>query len=124
MQFFIPHAEPDASEKALAELAQFAGCAVPPAGKRIASIRFRHDGDDWVATVGKPLSGERVETKRRKTGKVTVRTPLFDGAEVLAVFAGVPYRVVTDARPLTGKSSRWVNPFLAGEPTSITYFDD
>lgn len=123
MQFFVPHAEPESAERIYTELAQFARSAVPPAGKRIASIHFRHDGDDWNATVGERLTGMRVETKRRKAGKVTVRTPLSDAAVVLAIFEGYPYMVVTDARPLGGKPSYWVNPFLAGQPTFVTYFD-
>ncbi len=123
MQFFVPHAEPESAEKIYADLARFARCVVPPAGRRIASIQFRHDGEDWTATVGAQLTGVRVETKRRKAGKVTVRTPLSDAAVVLAIFEGHPYIVVTDSRPLGDKSSHWVNPFLAGQPTAVTYFD-
>jgi uncharacterized protein YjiK len=41
---------------------------------------------------------------------------------VLAVYPGSPYTVVTDAQPITGASSEWVNPFTA-TPEEVTLFD-
>lgn len=123
MKFFVPLVEPDATEAAYADLARLAGRSALPPERRVAAIRFRHDSDDWVAEVGRNLTGVRVQTKRRKTGKVSVSTPLSDAAVVLAIFPGIPFIVVTDARPLTDKGSYWVNPFMAGQPTSVRYFD-
>ena len=124
MEFFLPAAnDKDGAEKNYAELAIWAGCTVPADGQRIQCIRFIHDGDDWAAEVGKPLSGMRIETKRRKAGKVTIKTPRSDLAIVLAIFPGNPYMVVTHARPITDRYSAWCNPFMAGRPYSVLYFD-
>lgn len=123
MQIFVPNVEPESAEAAYQDLARFAACEPAPTGERIASISFRHDGNDWTATVGQSLSGLRVESKRRKGGRVQVKTRLSDAAVVLAIFAGRPYIVVTDARPLGEKSSYWVNPFMAGQPESVSYFE-
>ena len=123
-KFALPNITDDErAERIYAEFAKWSGRAVPPAESRIQCIRFRHDGENWVAEVGKPLSGMRVEEKRRKAGKVTVRTPLSDPAVVLAIFPGDPYMVVTDSRPVTGGYSAWCNPFMAGRPYDVVYFD-
>ena len=45
-----------------------------------------------------------------------------DFATVLAIFPGVPYRVVIDAPPFGNSRSTWVNPFMAGEPKRTTLF--
>jgi len=124
MKFFLPAAiDDEQAERNYVAFAKWAGCAVPSGGSRIECIRFRHDGEDWVAEVGKPLSGMRVEEKRRKAGRVTVRTPLSDPAIVLAIFPGDPYMVVTHARPITDMHSEWSNPFMAGRPSDVVYFD-
>lgn len=37
-------------------LAVSCGCTVPSPQQRICEIRWTHDGDEWVATVGEKLS--------------------------------------------------------------------
>jgi hypothetical protein len=104
-------------------LAELCGVPVPELGKRIESITFRHDGEDWTATVGQRLSRTRTERKRRQGRMRDITTRLSDSATVQAIFAGIPYMVVTDAKPLGKVSSAWVNPLFAGEHPGVTYFD-
>lgn len=124
--FFIPAVGlnlPEDLDDAYAALACFAQCALPAADRRIYSMTFAHDGEEWTATVGEQLGGTR--TRRRSVGGPGVdRTePLHDRAAVVAVFAGSPYMVVTDARPLTPTMSHWVNPFMAtNDPLRLEYF--
>lgn len=47
---------------------------------------------------------------------------LSDSAQVLAIFPGNPYLVVTNYRITDGVRSAWENPFMAGRPTSVTFF--
>lgn len=122
MHFFVPKADPDEAESVYGQLAACCGRPVPAHGRRISSITFTHNGEQWTAEVGKRLSGSRTRQRRRKGGVVEVTTPLSDAATVLAIFGGAPYLVVTDARPLGGQISAWVNPFMAGQPTNVTYF--
>lgn len=122
MEFFVPAAEPEEVEQVYAEFARWAGRSVPPLERRIASIRFVHNGVAWTAEVGKTLSGERIETKHGKADHFTSKTPVSDPALVLAIFEGNPYVVVTSAHPLTDQGSAWVNPFFAGQPSAVRYF--
>lgn len=122
MEFFIPNTAADELEAKYAQFANWVRVSTPPVDRRIAAITFVHDGVTWVAEVGQQLRGERY-VKRRRGGKtVSVRETQSDRAVVLAIFASVPYFVFTDARPLSDKSSEWVNPFMAGEPSSVKYF--
>lgn len=57
-----------------------------------------------------------VRTVGESTG--TQRT---DPAIVLAIFAGDPYMVVTNGRPLGNAVSPSVNPFMAGEPDEVEF---
>jgi hypothetical protein len=123
MKFFVPKGEPDESEAVYEGFARWCGVAVPPVSKRIASINFTHDAAQWTATVGEHLRGSLTRRRRRKGRMVDVTTALSDGATVLAIFAGDPYLVVTDARPRGDLVSGWVNPFMAGLPTSVSYFE-
>jgi hypothetical protein len=91
--------------------------------RRIYSIHFNHDGEEWIATVGEQLRGTRTRTRRRGGRNVDVTNELRDPATVLAIFSGTPFFVVTNARPITGLVSAWVNPFMAGQPNSVSYFD-
>ena len=50
--FFVPAATPDNQESVYAELARLSRCAVPPVERRIYSITYTHDGEEWTATVG------------------------------------------------------------------------
>jgi hypothetical protein len=54
---------------------------------------------------------------------VQITTPLADPAIVLAIFSDDLYIVATDARPLGLSPSYWANPFMAGKPTSVKFFD-
>ena len=115
--FFVPLAALEKQEQAYAALAEAAGRAVLPPAERIYSISFRHDSEDWIATVGQPLRGSKIRTSRRRGRRVEQTIPLSNPSLVLAIFPGVPFLVWHD---LTSRA--WANPFLAGEPRSITRF--
>jgi hypothetical protein len=59
--------------------------------------------------------------RRGQRQEVTKRLP--DDAMILAIFDPEPYLVVTDARPITNRPSAWMNPFMAGRPNSVVFFD-
>ena len=128
-EFFVPYVEAEQSEQIYATLAELASRTVPPLNARVYSITFHHDGVEWTATVGEQLHGiERRQSRKqraqsRQTGLhcETVRHH-SDPAEVLAIFAGVPFIVVTNARIGDGRGSAWVNPFMAGKPNSVSRF--
>ena len=105
-----------------AELAEWCGRA--PDARRIQSIDYLHDGVIWRATVGEPLRGTKTQRRRRGGKAVDVSTPVSDPATVLAIFPGTPYLVVTNGRPLTDLVSWWANPFMAGKPEVVRYFED
>jgi len=123
--FFLPPGTgtPEQWETWYADLARMCGCSVPSPDKRIYSITYTHDGDVWTATVGKIQQGIRLRVGKHRGRRIERRIPLSDPATTLAIFAGPPCQVVTN-EGLGGQTvgSRCVNPFLAGEPTSITYF--
>jgi hypothetical protein len=116
--FFVPKAEPETWEARYAELAGWCNLTPPAPDKRVYSIQFRHDGDEWTATVGRSLSG----TRRQCKGRQTEETGLADPAVVLAIFPGRIWMVVTDHRIAGGSFSKWQNPFMAGKPESVSYF--
>ena len=122
MNFFVPAAQPHEVESIYASFAKSINRPVPPQGRRIAAIRYMHDGVVWTAKVGEQLTGVRTEVKRRKSGKVTVTSNVSDPAIVLAIFEGSIFIVFTDAHPITSKGSKWLNPFYAGQPSSVEYF--
>jgi hypothetical protein len=122
-KFFIPNLPAEAYEKLYAELAHLARTAVPEPAKRIFSIRFPHDGVDWTATVGQTLSGSKTKTMGRGTSKREVTQPTSDSAMVLAIFPGHPFIVHTDSGLSHQSRSTWCNPFMAGIPSSVTYFE-
>lgn len=125
--FFLPAipgiAAPDA-EAEYARLAKACGSPVPPIGQRIYSVSYVHDGERWTATVGERLKGTRHKIIRHRKTKTKTEydIPLHDCAVVVAIFPGVPYRVVTDSCLTNGGGpSHWENPFLVGSP-GVTYF--
>ncbi|MFC1944990.1 hypothetical protein ACFLX5_05915 [Chloroflexota bacterium] len=122
-QFFIPAAQPNEHEREYARLAGIAGYPVPPLGERIYSITYRHDGEEWVATVGKRLHGKKPEKRDRQGNLKKRHKPLSDPAVVLAIFPGVPYVVVTNHRIDDHVGSRWENPFYVGQPQLTILFD-
>jgi len=126
MKFFVPQADPNDPDDVVrlyTALAALAGRSPAAPGKRIYSIEFHNDGV-WTATVGQSLSGIMMKTVTRKGKRTEVDVRLSDRAIVQAIFADTPFIVVTEARPLTDRGSNWENPFMAGEPKSITYFED
>jgi hypothetical protein len=121
--FFLPRASDDEQAERLYDaLAEFAGCAPAPPGRRVHSIAFPQDGARWVAEVGAELTGQR-RTQQLRRGELIERTEeLSSSSLVLAVYPGTPYVVVTDAAPITGAASEWANPFTA-QPEEVTWFD-
>jgi hypothetical protein len=120
--FFVPAATSENQEIVYAEFAKMCDASIPPMSKRIYSITFIHDRDEWTATVGEHLQGIHYKTTRSRGEKIEVTQPLCDPAIVLAIFPGDPYMVVTDKNILEGVGSAWVNPFMAGNPTHVEYF--
>jgi hypothetical protein len=88
----------------------------------VRSITFRHNGAEWVATVGEELRGERTTTHLPRGELIERRETLSSTSRVLAVYPGSPFTIVTDAQPITSAPSEWANPFTA-EPHQIGYFD-
>lgn len=129
--FFVPAETPETYEAKFAKLAKFAGKTVPPLSERIYSITFDADGvlEEWTATVGKSLRGHRRRITRprgRKKFELVPQLerlqPLSDRATVLAIFEAVPYVVVTNKHVDPTVRSIFENPFLAGQPKSVTHF--
>ncbi len=111
--FFVPGAAPENQETEYEKLAKWCLRNSPKLGNRIYSITYIHNGEEWTATVGKPLRGKKIKTSR----------PVFDSATVLAIFPGEPYMVVTNSRIDPNVKSYWENPFMAGRPNSVVFFD-
>lgn len=120
--FFVPAAAPEDQERVYAGLAQWCHRAVPQTEARIYSITYVHDGEEWTATVGESLRGVRRKKSRARGARVERVVHLTDPATVLAIFPDVPYLVVTNHRIAGSVRSAWENPFMAGQPQSVTYF--
>ena len=94
---------------------------VPPPGERVYSITFRHNRQEWTATVERLLTGTK--TVRwimwRKPG-VRLSSPQL----VIAIFDGNPAMVVTYCWPFGTSRSEWANPFKAGVPIRVEYFTE
>jgi hypothetical protein len=115
--FFIPGVDETKHDECYQELARAISVPAAPLGQRVYSITFRHNGEVWTATVGKELTGY-AEKKVRVRGRMTERTvQLSNPSTVMAIYEGSPFYVWHD-----NKSKTWANPFLAGEPISITRF--
>jgi hypothetical protein len=115
--FFFPQVEPEKQEAAYAEVAAWSHQTIPE--RRIYSITYAHDGEEWTATVGEFMSGVRYRTRRSRGERIETKQHLSDSAMVLAIFPGVPFFVVTDSG---GGRSKWENPFMAGRPKKVKYF--
>jgi hypothetical protein len=73
--------------------------------------------------VGEPLHGTKRVVSRSRGKKVEHLKEVRDPAIVLAIFPGdVVYDVVTNHRLEGDVRSAWENPFMAGRPTSVTFF--
>jgi len=119
-KFFVPEpAKSDKQEETYAEFARMAGREIPE--RRIYSITFVHDGEEWTATVGEQLRGIKRRMTRSKGQRIERTTSISDTAIVLAIFQGTPYIVVTD-KGISQKYSKWENPFMAGSPIAVKYF--
>ena len=91
--FFVPAATQEEQEEIYAEFARWCRCPVPAPDKRIVKIMYNHDGTSWTAAVGETLRGERIKVSRGQANERTLTES--DPATVLAIFAGIPYMVVT-----------------------------
>ncbi len=120
--FLVPDETPETQESVFADLARIAQSPVPPLAERIYSITYLHDGEEWTATVGESLRGISRKITRSKGKKKERPFPVADPAIVLAIFPGVSYIVVTNHGFPRNVGSAWVNPFLAGQPKSVTRF--
>ncbi len=120
--FFVPAATAENQESVYADFAKWCGRPVPSQDRRIYSITYMHDGTEWTATIGEHLRGMRRITTRSRGQKIERVQRVSDPAIVLAIFPGVPFMVVTNHRIAGNVGSAWENPFLAGQPTDITYF--
>jgi hypothetical protein len=119
-EFYVPAATAEHQEGIYAEMAERCRAAVLPLGRRIYSIKFVHDGEEWTATVGRSLFGITLPYSRSRSKKPFRPVPVYDNAMVLAIFPGKPYMVFTSGGITV--TSKWVNPFMAGEPEAVTYF--
>jgi hypothetical protein len=81
-------------------------------------VRSREARNVFTRLAELSVHGERIASVGRRKAGMKVRDP----AVVLAIFPGVPWLVVTDARPVGTKLSAWVNPFMAGRPERFEYF--
>jgi hypothetical protein len=70
--FFVPASTPENQETNYSDLAKMAGRTVPPIERRIHSITFTHNGEEWTATVGEKLTGVKYKTSRGN--EITGRT--------------------------------------------------
>jgi hypothetical protein len=120
--FFVPAATDENKESVYTDFAKWCGVPVPPLEKRVYSIVFSHDGEIWNATVGETMRGTRSSSRKVKGHAVEHTIHVSDPALVLAIFPGSPFMVVTNHRIVGNVGSRWENPFLAGEPRSVTRF--
>ena len=111
-KFFVPEvADADKYEEVFKALAKYCGVEPPLIDRRIYSITFVHDGEEWTATVGERMRGILLPNRRSRSKKPTIPQPLFDQAVVMAIFPGgeqFPHRVLTNGAP-----SKWANPFMA-----------
>jgi hypothetical protein len=121
-EFFVPAATAENQEEVYGGFAKMCGRPIPDIKKRIYSITYVHDGEEWTATVGESLHGigHRITRSRGKKHDRTYH--VGDPAIVLAIFPGAPFMVVTNHRIAGNVGSAWENPFFAGTPTSITLF--
>ncbi len=91
--------------------------------RRIRSITFVHDGTEWTATVGEPMRGVHRRQVRGKGGAIETSEPRSDPATVIEIRAGTPYIVTTNEGRPSRVGSAWENPFMAGRPRKVEYFD-
>jgi hypothetical protein len=120
-EFFVPGTDSETAEAVYAEHARMCGRSIAPPGKRIFSIVFTSNNEEWTATVGEPLTGVFRRVTQVGAKKLELVQKLDDPAIVLSIFSGDPYRVLTNDLPHAPVRSTWDNPFMA-TPTAVTYF--
>ncbi len=121
-EFFLPFTNSVSdAENAYTQLAKLCGSTPPPIGERVYSISFKHNGETWHATVGERLGGTKVDVRKSKGARKEHEVALSDPAIVVAIFPGHPYFVATALEQGSCRSA-WENPFMAGSPSSVTYF--
>lgn len=120
---FVPTSLPVRGERFYESLAAWCKCPVPAVGRRIYSMVFGAEGDEWTATVGQPL--RVVGRSRRWTGEVRGLREVWisDPARVLGILGDSEFFVVTD-HLISGVSvgSRFPNPLVVSEPRVLVYF--
>ena len=121
-EFFIPGITLDKQEEVYANFALLCSKPVPNITRRIYSITFLHNSEEWIATVGETLRGIRHRMVRSQGRKIPQKMQLTDPALVLAVFPENPLQVVTDSPPIGNARSQWTNPFFVGQVTTVVYF--
>ena len=121
--FFVPAVTQDDQEKVYGTFAEWCNRSVPNDNERIFSIVFRHDGVEWIATVGEKMHGIKERKTRGKQGWKYSQLEVSDPAVIRAIFPGNPFMVVTN-HGIGGHDvgSAWVNPFMAGIPSSVVHF--
>lgn len=109
--FFVPTAALEAQEAIYTRLASMAQQRVPALGKRVYSIHYTYNDEQWTSTVG-----ERCTCVRYLTVGSVPRAQMFsDRFLVLAIFPGDPYTIVTDDLPGNPVPSERANPFIIAE---------
>lgn len=121
-RFFVSYVDEGHDEDAYETLTRLCGRQPAPRDRRIESIVFEHNAEEWTATVGEELRGTEVTKRRRKAGIVDVMERSSDRASVVAIFAGDPYLVFTN-KNIYGIRSIWESLFMVGQPRTISYFD-
>jgi hypothetical protein len=65
VSFFVPKASDNAdAERLYAAMAELCGVPVPGPAERMQSITYEHNGEEWIAEVGKKLEGTRTDRTR------------------------------------------------------------
>lgn len=110
--FLLPFADtPAQAEHMYAHFAEVCHRDVPAMAQRIYSITFKHNSEEWIATVGETLEGIAQPIEGRGRQKTETNYPLSDPATVLASFRenliwSSPTRLAgTSAQ--SGKASSW-----------------
>jgi hypothetical protein len=111
-KFFVPEvADADKYEEVFEALAKHCGGKPPPPDRRIYSITFVHDGEEWTATVGERMRGILLPNPRSRSKKLATPQSLFDQAVVMAIFPRVeqfPHKVLTTVpNPRSGPTRSW-----------------
>jgi hypothetical protein len=114
--FFLPYLPPALEEASYAHMAKKVDRPVPPPGARVYAISFEHDGILWIATVGETLKGCAPVHRNCEEAEMQV---IEDTALILAIFAGLPYCVITAG--CANIPSHFANPFYA-DPKGIELF--